>query len=369
MEEVLSQMDASPKMPFRFTQSSRSPSICSLLLEHGWTCWTTPDDWTHYCVHVRVTLGEGRGNQPPPSHTWSGLLITNILQEACPKDYITKAVVLAPGEAILFFGRHSCKEGLLFRNAKDVELGLRGPVNWAGRTAQVEATVNTIQEGHLAIADAIIKKKMKARGHGCPWGLRRVTQSSAAAYHVDDWIQGLDKGVSDEEMRTDDIWTHRYSMLVEVVDDIGSHRSGSEEVTLPTFKDEKSKDAVMYHSWQWDVAIFHWSGWDDQHLLPYIFHSLQGFPGDLARGLGKDATLNDILQMLDKDYGVIMMFNALSKELYSLKQGLSKNIAKFGVHLSQQVQILQSKYPGRIQLEHMEEMKHDHFCEGLNPKY
>ena len=28
------------------------------------------------------------------------------------------------------------------------------------------------------------------------------------------------------------------------------------KVNLPIFKDEKSKDVVAYHSWQWDVAIF-----------------------------------------------------------------------------------------------------------------
>ena len=72
--------------------------------------------------------------------------------------------------------------------------------------------------------------------------------------------------------------------------------------------------------------------------------------------------------MLDKHYGVIMMFDALSKELYSLRQGLSEKIAVFGVHLSQQVQILQLEYPGRIQQEHVEEMKCNHFYEGLNPK-
>ena len=70
------------------------------------------------------------------------------------------------------------------------------------------------------------------------------------------------------------------------------------------------------------MAIFHQSGLDDQHLLPYVFCSLQGFLGDLAQSLGKDATLSDVLQMLDEHYGVVMTFDALSKVLYSLKQGL-----------------------------------------------
>ena len=78
-------------------------------------------------------------------------------------------------------------------------------------------------------------------------------------------------------------------------------------------------------------------------MLPYVFWSLQGFLGDLARSLGEDATLNDILQTLDEHYGVVMTFDALSKELYSLKQGSGEDMAKFGVCLPQQIQILQSE--------------------------
>ena len=79
-------------------------------------------------------------------------------------------------------------------------------------------------------------------------------------------------------------------------------------------------------------------------------HSL----GDPARSLGEDATLTNILQMLDDHCGVVMMFNTLSKDLYSLKQGSGENVAKFGVCLSQQVQILQLEYLGRIQQRHIE---------------
>ena len=46
------------------------------------------------------------------------------------------------------------------------------------------------------------------------------------------------------------------------------------------------------------------------------------------------------------------MFDILSKELYFLKQGSGGNVAKFGVHLSQQVKILQLEYLGRIQPEY-----------------
>ena len=79
--------------------------------------------------------------------------------------------------------------------------------------------------------------------------------------------------------------------------------------------------------------------------------------------------LGDVLQTLDEHYGVKMTFNALSKEFYSLKWGMRENVTEFRVHLSQQVQILQTEYPSRIQQEHVQEVKWDHFYEGLSPKH
>ena len=103
------------------------------------------------------------------------------------------------------------------------------------------------------------------------------------------------------------------------------------KVNLPILKDGKTKDAITNHSWWWDVAIFCCSGWNNQHLLLYVFQSLQGFLRDLARSLGKDFTLNDVLQTFNEHYGIVMMFNALSKELYSLKEGSGENMTEFWV--------------------------------------
>ena len=87
------------------------------------------------------------------------------------------------------------------------------------------------------------------------------------------------------------------------------------------------------------------------------------------RSLGEDTTLGNVLQTLDEHYGIMMSFNTLSKELYSLKQGTGESMADFGVCLSQKVQILQTEYLSRIQQQHVEEVKQDHFYEGLNPQY
>ena len=333
-------------------------------------------------------------------------------------------MILAHGEATLFFRRQSLKEGLPHREARDIAFSMAGPVIWARRQAQVKMAVSTVQEGHWTIADAVVEKRTKAQGPGDPQGKKKTKQTPAVACNIKELMQGIKEDESEVELRNGRAGNHRaeprnawswnvsrgrrhhrrqgrqqfpwdplagYPSSGGGSSNEGSNQSshkltltrGSREgnrpfwagrglrvkVNLPIFKDEKTKDAVTYHLWWWDMAIFHCSGWDDQHLLPYIFRSLQGFPGDLARSLGKDITLTDILWMLDEHCGMVMMFDALSKEIYSLKQTSGENVAEFGVHLSQQVQILQSEYLGRIQQEYVEEMKWDCFYEGLNPTF
>ena len=422
LEEALSQMGTSSQMPFQFTQCGGSPLEWSLLLEH-WAYPSANEDQMHYCVQIRVTLGEGRGDQPPPPHAQTGSLIADIFQEDL-EERITKAVVLAPGEAILFFGRWSLKEGLPHRKTRDVAFSIAGPVTWGRRQAQVKMTVNMVQEGCQAIAEAVAEKRMKAQGPGSPWGKKRNNQALAAACNIEEWMQGIEEDDSKVKLRNGKVGNHgaeprhvwswnvsrgrrcsrrqgRPNFPQDTLggspssgggssdqgSDQSSHSSaltwGSREgnrpvwagrsprvkVNLPMFKDEKTKHAVTHHSWQWDVAILHCLGWDDQHLLPYVFRLLQGFLGDLARSLGKDTTLTDLLWTLDEHFGMVMMFDALSNEFYSLKQTSGENVAEFWVHLSQQVQILQSEYVRRIQQEHVEKMKWDHFYEGLNPYF
>ena len=137
-EEVLLHPDASPKMLVRYGRTSQSPSERLVSSEHQWDNSSSPVDRRCYCIQVRVMLGDGGSDQPPLAHAWRGCLITNILQEAWLEDGITEAVVLSPGQAILFFGRCSRNEGLPYHRARSIELGLGDPFNWAGRPTQIK---------------------------------------------------------------------------------------------------------------------------------------------------------------------------------------------------------------------------------------
>ena len=47
-----------------------------------------------------------------------------------------------------------------------MKFGLGGLFNWAGRSAQIEALKKIMQEGHHIITEAVVEKRMKARGPG-----------------------------------------------------------------------------------------------------------------------------------------------------------------------------------------------------------
>ena len=62
------------------------------------------------------------------------------------------------------------------------------------------------------------------------------------------------------------------------------------KITLPGFKDEDTKDDVMYQIWYWDVTLYHHAGCWDHTLLPYVICSLQSYLGELVRSSGMDIT-------------------------------------------------------------------------------
>ena len=90
----------------------------------------------------------------------------------------------------------------------DVGFCLAGPVNWAGREAQVKMMVSTVQKGHQAIADTVMEKRTKAKGPGCLWGTMKTNQTPTAAYNIKTWMQGLEGDASRVEVRDGDASNH-----------------------------------------------------------------------------------------------------------------------------------------------------------------
>ena len=120
----------------------------------------------HYCLLIQVTLTDELGDVPPPLHSWMTLVIEDMLQET--RAGLTEAVVVGPGKAILFYGRHSLGEGLKADKARDATFLLTGAGAWVGKLVYLTTDPMTLQEGKRAIACAVSDHGVNARGLGHP---------------------------------------------------------------------------------------------------------------------------------------------------------------------------------------------------------
>ena len=121
---------------------------------------------TNYCLSIQATLTDKLGDVLPPLHAWTVPVVEDMLQET--RAGLTEAVIIGPGRAILFYGRHSMGEGLKADKARDTAFLLTGAGTWVGKLAYLTADPMMLQEGKRAIAHAVSDQGVKVRGLGRP---------------------------------------------------------------------------------------------------------------------------------------------------------------------------------------------------------
>ena len=90
-------------------------------------------------------MTEELGAVPPLSHSWMAPLMEDMLCDA--RTGLTKAVVIAPGRAVLFYGRLSMGEGLTVDKARDAIFLFTQAGMWVGKLAYLATDTMTIREG------------------------------------------------------------------------------------------------------------------------------------------------------------------------------------------------------------------------------
>ena len=100
---------------------------------------------TKHCLEICVTLTEELGAVPPPLPSWMAPLMKDMLHDV--RTGLTKAVVIGPRRAVLFYGRCSMGEGLTADEARDATFLLTRAGMWGGKLADLATDPMTIQEG------------------------------------------------------------------------------------------------------------------------------------------------------------------------------------------------------------------------------
>ena len=276
---------------------------------------------------------------------------------------LTKAVMIGPGRAVLFYERHSMGEGPRADKARDATFLLTGAGTWVGKLAYLTADPLTICEGRMAIAEAISDNRVKTRGPRCPhvnlpahqpFQFNPLRNSPPKDMLRDD---GSDFPPSphrpsrgckcNRQWRDQRPLSPRFPLpsldcgfesdksLLLIMSSMSSRSDHSDEsrhsrwgrwhweethmkINLPIFKDEDAKDVVTYQNWRWDLKVYWHPGCRDHTLLPYAIRSLQGYPGEMVWSSGTDITLDNVLMILDEHHNNVKALDALNQELFQL---------------------------------------------------
>ena len=101
---------------------------------------------TRFCLGIHVTLTNETGAAPPPCHTWMAPMVEDMLCHG--RTGCTKAIVMGPGLAVLFYGRWSLGEDLSLGKVRDATFTLTGVGIWVGKPAYLVTDPLTMQEAN-----------------------------------------------------------------------------------------------------------------------------------------------------------------------------------------------------------------------------
>ena len=134
-----------------------------------------------HCLEIHVALMEELGAVSLSSHSWMAPLVEDMLHDV--RIGLIEAVVIGPGRAVLFYGRHSLGEGLTRDEAREATFLPTRVSTWVGKLAYLATDPMTIQEGQWAIAQAVADCCIKVRGLGHP-RVNPLTQQSFRFDHL-----------------------------------------------------------------------------------------------------------------------------------------------------------------------------------------
>ena len=116
---------------------------------------------------------------------------------------------------------------------------------------------------------------------------------------------------------------------------------------MPVFDSTDSGAKVTYETWRFDLKL-HRGQFRDDALLAAAYRSLRGKPGVLARSLGRNITLDGLIQGMDKYFGRVSDFNSLMTALYQLKQNPNEAVRDYAVRLVFQIAQIKNEYEERF---------------------
>ena len=159
-------------------------------------------------LHPHESDFRGRGWWPAPTfpHMDQFANSRHVAQRSWRADYQSCGTCLQASNPILWMvitqGRTSLR----------IQFDGSDP-SWATRAAQAEVPISTVQEGCCANLEAVVEKRTKARGPGCPHRMTKIMKTPATSYDIEEWMQGVEGDTPQKDTRKNDAARYRSEWL------------------------------------------------------------------------------------------------------------------------------------------------------------
>ena len=340
---------------------------------------------TAYCVLVKME--RPKDGFPPGKATFNNEVIpTGMTPYTHGMAPVMEAYVVARGEALIFTGRRSKGEGWTESEALILAERLtEDDMTWVGEPMQVKSRALTLEVGAKRIKECIRDRRAARLKERRPTERRNnptqdqednrseVSFHSAHVSHDGDeddnqTESGQDSDTASQVSHISEAGSNRSQRRRRARADGDYHHHGIGKMKLNTFRGDPGDDhkAVPYRDWRFDVELYRrQEGVRERNLLPQVVASLKGPPGQMARSLGMDVNLDEILECLDNYYGNVLTYHGLSREMYTLKQQKNEDVSSFGVRVNKVIALIADMFPEKMPPAEKRDRILDAFYEGL----
>lgn len=138
----------------------------------------------------------------------------------------------------------------------------------------------------------------------------------------------------------------------------------SQPARLPSFSGEVGRGETRYEVWKSEVEKLQ----DDnsnsvQDVDKLVRKSLQGKAARLAKRLGTEATLDELLKKLESRFGPLTEARQLMRDFYGAQQGETEDVASWACRLEDILD--RAREAGRVQGKEMDGLLREQFWAGL----
>jgi len=143
--------------------------------------------------------------------------------------------------------------------------------------------------------------------------------------------------------------------------------NGGKPPKLPTFAGDATKDSVSFTQWVFEVRT-HARNYSEAKMKEALVIALKGTAADIVRMMGREATIEAILDKLHSIYGTVGSYETMMRDFYNLDQKPGEDVAAFASRVETMCGTIHEHFPERLPRAATADTIRERFFKGLKER-